>query len=114
VAFFQRVLELARADRLLSDEHFSVDGTLAVMPEGVEHARNPGEWYEEERVPTAVIPKGVAPDGHVLPAPVSQLGAAIVRPWTPQSPLPSRAEAPGRDSGTHLAPTGSSASVAGP
>src|SRR5262245_30829554 len=27
-AFFQRVLELARAERLLSDEHFSVDGTL--------------------------------------------------------------------------------------
>jgi transposase len=27
-AFFQRVLELARAARLLSDEHFSVDGTL--------------------------------------------------------------------------------------
>jgi len=27
-AFFQRVLELARGDRLLSDEHFSVDGTL--------------------------------------------------------------------------------------
>jgi transposase len=27
-AFFQRVLELARAKRLLSDEHFSVDGTL--------------------------------------------------------------------------------------
>ena len=26
-AFFQRVLELARAERLLSDEHFSVDGT---------------------------------------------------------------------------------------
>ena len=28
VAFFQRVLELARAEQLLSDEHFSVDGTL--------------------------------------------------------------------------------------
>src|SRR5262249_55502096 len=28
VAFFQRVLELARADQLLSDEHFSVDGTV--------------------------------------------------------------------------------------
>src|SRR5262245_12690920 len=28
VAFFQRVLELARVERLLSDEHFSVDGTL--------------------------------------------------------------------------------------
>ncbi len=27
-AFFARVLELAQADRLLSDEHFSVDGTL--------------------------------------------------------------------------------------
>jgi transposase len=27
-AFFRRVLELARAERLLSDEHFSVDGTL--------------------------------------------------------------------------------------
>jgi transposase len=27
-AFFQRVLELARAEQLLSDEHFSVDGTL--------------------------------------------------------------------------------------
>jgi transposase len=27
-AFFQRVLELARGERLLSDEHFSVDGTL--------------------------------------------------------------------------------------
>src|SRR5438132_13192225 len=27
-AFFQRVLELARAEELLSDEHFSVDGTL--------------------------------------------------------------------------------------
>ena len=27
-AFFQRVLELARAERLLSDEHFTVDGTL--------------------------------------------------------------------------------------
>jgi hypothetical protein len=27
-AFFQQVLRLARADRLLSDEHFSVDGTL--------------------------------------------------------------------------------------
>jgi len=27
-AFFQRVLDLARGDRLLSDEHFSVDGTL--------------------------------------------------------------------------------------
>src|SRR5256712_13190987 len=27
-AFFQRVLELGRAERLLSDEHFSVDGTL--------------------------------------------------------------------------------------
>jgi transposase len=27
-AFFQRVLELARAAQLLSDEHFSVDGTL--------------------------------------------------------------------------------------
>lgn len=27
-AFFDRVLELARGDRLLSDEHFSVDGTL--------------------------------------------------------------------------------------
>ena len=28
VAFFQRVLEVARAEQLLSDEHFSVDGTL--------------------------------------------------------------------------------------
>ena len=27
-AFFQRVLELARAEQLLSDDHFSVDGTL--------------------------------------------------------------------------------------
>ena len=27
-AFFQRVLDLARAEQLLSDEHFSVDGTL--------------------------------------------------------------------------------------
>jgi transposase len=27
-AFFQRVLDLARAEHLLSDEHFSVDGTL--------------------------------------------------------------------------------------
>jgi len=27
-AFFQRVLDLARGDRLFSDEHFSVDGTL--------------------------------------------------------------------------------------
>ena len=27
-AFFQRVLELARGEQLLSDEHFSVDGTL--------------------------------------------------------------------------------------
>jgi transposase len=27
-AFFQRVLELARREQLLSDEHFSVDGTL--------------------------------------------------------------------------------------
>ena len=27
-AFFQRVLDLARGDRVLSDEHFSVDGTL--------------------------------------------------------------------------------------
>src|SRR5262245_10686381 len=27
-AFFQRVVKLARAERLLSDEHFSVDGTL--------------------------------------------------------------------------------------
>jgi transposase len=27
-AFFQRVLELARAEQFLSDEHFSVDGTL--------------------------------------------------------------------------------------
>src|SRR5919197_6606030 len=27
-AFFEQVLELARGERLLSDEHFSVDGTL--------------------------------------------------------------------------------------
>jgi transposase len=75
-AFFQRVLELARIERLLSDEHFSVDGTLIQA------------WAGQK----SFVRKGTTPpppDDLAIPRSTST-GRSAATPRTPRAPTPTR------------------------
>jgi transposase len=52
-AFFERVLELGRGERLLSDEHFSVDGTSRPSPD--EEPADSGRRARSGRGPGALL-----------------------------------------------------------
>src|SRR5215813_1760089 len=75
-AFFQRVLELARAERLLSDEHCSVDGTLIQA------------WAGQK----SFVRKGTTPPRRTIPGIRRSTSTArsAATPHTRRSPTPTR------------------------
>ena len=107
--FFDRVLQVARANDLLSDEHFSVDGTLiealgsmkSVVPRTPESNDKPPTAQPEpgvvpkatappetEAAPEAAPPEAAAPE-------VVTLAAAAVAPISaPETPPPSPPASP--------------------
>ena len=64
--FFDRVVQVARANDLLSDEHFSVDGTL-IEAMGSMKSVVPRAPESNEKPPSAQPDPGVAPAATVLP-----------------------------------------------
>jgi transposase len=75
-AFFQRVLELARGERLLSDEHFSLDGTLIQA------------WAGQK----SFVRKGTTPRRRTIREirRSTATGRSVATPRTPRSPTPTR------------------------
>ena len=102
--FFDRVLQVARANDLLSDEHFSVDGTLiealgsmkSVVPRTPEsNEKPPTAPPEPSVVPEATAPLEAAAPSKAAPPEVVTLAAAAVAPsGAPETPPPSPSASP--------------------
>jgi transposase len=75
-AFFARVLALAEADRLLSDEHFSVDGTLIQAWAGQKSFQRKGSTPRRRTIPEILWSTSTARSGRT--------------PRTPRSRTPTR------------------------
>src|SRR5262249_49573744 len=95
-AFFQRVLELARAERLLSDEHFSVDGTLIQAWAGQKSfvrkgTTPPAPAASRSEQSPAHLPRGKAQQCHARlahrdgPDGPGGLPAVVARKWPEES-----------------------------
>ena len=109
--FFDRVLQVARANDLLSDEHFSVDGTLiealgsmkSVVPRVPESNEKPPPAPPEPSVvseakaaPEANAPPETEapPEAEALPAVVTPADAAVAPIGAPETPPPSPSASP--------------------